>query len=224
MKVLVIPDVHLKPYIFDMAEDLMNKHNITEAVFVGDLVDNWFQANNIELYRETIARAIKFKKDHPTAKFCWGNHEVGYITGISCSGNSELHYIEIRELLKNYEKEADVHIAYCIDKILFSHAGFTIDYKEEAKKLQENKVYDDNLYAFMKDSWDSPLWARPDEWVKFYNAPQVIGHSPVKKICEIKPKVWDVDVFSTYFSGDKYGKEAFLAINTKTLETEIFEV
>ena len=41
MKVLIIPDVHLKPWIFDQAEDIMRDKDFDRAVFIGDLVDDW---------------------------------------------------------------------------------------------------------------------------------------------------------------------------------------
>ena len=41
MKVLIIPDVHLKPWIFDQAEDIMRDKGFDRAVFIGDLVDDW---------------------------------------------------------------------------------------------------------------------------------------------------------------------------------------
>ena len=49
MKILVIPDVHLKPWIFDKAEELMNKYHLDNVVFIGDLVDDWNQDCNIFL-------------------------------------------------------------------------------------------------------------------------------------------------------------------------------
>ena len=37
-KVLVIPDVHLKPWMFDQAKEIMVNTDIERAVCVGDLV------------------------------------------------------------------------------------------------------------------------------------------------------------------------------------------
>lgn len=41
MKVLVIPDVHLKPWIFDQAFEIMENTDCELAVCLGDLVDDW---------------------------------------------------------------------------------------------------------------------------------------------------------------------------------------
>ena len=100
MVILTIPDVHLKPYIFDAAEIILQKHHIDMVIFIGDIVDDWSNSGNILLVKETLDRAIKFKKDHPNTKFCYGNHESGYLTGIHCNGNNSYHYIDIREMLR----------------------------------------------------------------------------------------------------------------------------
>ena len=39
-RVLVIPDVHLKPWIFDEAEKV-DKNSYEDIVVLGDLVDDW---------------------------------------------------------------------------------------------------------------------------------------------------------------------------------------
>ena len=39
-KILVIPDVHLRGWMFDEADRLMEENEITQAVCLGDLVDD----------------------------------------------------------------------------------------------------------------------------------------------------------------------------------------
>jgi len=222
MKVIVIPDIHLKPQIFDRVDRIMYKYDITESVFVGDIVDDWGKSDDIELVKETLDRAIKFKKDHPSCKFCWGNHEVGYITGIYCSGNSEIHYIDIRDMIKEYEKKVQPRIAFKIDNVIFSHAGFTETYKSALEILNSAKEYNEKLYECMSDT-GSPLWVRPDEWIKFCNVTQVVGHTPVETITQDR-KLWIVDTHSTLLNGEHYGDQSFLVIDTKTLTAEIYGV
>lgn len=41
MKVLIIPDVHLKPYMFRMATTLMEKGLAKQAVCLMDIADDW---------------------------------------------------------------------------------------------------------------------------------------------------------------------------------------
>ena len=38
---MVIPDIHLKPWIFDRAEEIFAKAACDTVVCVGDLVDDW---------------------------------------------------------------------------------------------------------------------------------------------------------------------------------------
>ena len=47
MKILIIPDVHLKPHIIDEAAQCMCSGNYDIAVFLGDFVDDWEQQRNI---------------------------------------------------------------------------------------------------------------------------------------------------------------------------------
>ena len=82
MKVLIIPDVHLKPWIFDQAEDIMRDKGFERAVFIGDLVDDWDHESDVGLYEETLKRAVEFAKDHPDMLWCYGNHDLAYLWDI----------------------------------------------------------------------------------------------------------------------------------------------
>lgn len=53
-KVFVIPDVHLKPWMFDKAEELLSRSEYDKIVCLGDLVDDWDQEKNLGLYSETF--------------------------------------------------------------------------------------------------------------------------------------------------------------------------
>lgn len=46
-KVFVIPDVHLKPWMFDMAEKKMKTAKYDRIVILGDIVDDWEQERNM---------------------------------------------------------------------------------------------------------------------------------------------------------------------------------
>ena len=41
MKVLVIPDVHLKPWMFDRASELLESGKAERAVCLMDIADDW---------------------------------------------------------------------------------------------------------------------------------------------------------------------------------------
>ena len=41
MKILVIPDVHLKPWLFNMAENILNEGKADKALCLMDIPDDW---------------------------------------------------------------------------------------------------------------------------------------------------------------------------------------
>ena len=247
MKLLIIPDIHLKPWIFDLADELILKYKLDGAVFIGDLVDDWNKENDIELFRQTIERAIRFKQEHENTFWCYGNHEAGYLTKEGCAGNSRNYNIEISHLLHMYESIVEPQIVVVIDNVIFSHAGVTEEEATDDKDIEKKYNSSGSLIRNMIDS-GSPLWLRPDLWVNFYNKTQVVGHTPVKGIKQasiksedwnhINPfqtrlkdadttdqntKVWFVDTFSTCPDGSEFGNHSFMSIDTITTEVTIYE-
>ena len=65
MKALVIPDVHLKPYMFKEAAEWMRKGVADRAVCLMDIPDDWNREYDIELYAQTFDAAISFAKEFP---------------------------------------------------------------------------------------------------------------------------------------------------------------
>ena len=47
MRVLVIPDIHLKPWMFERAAEIMEDEGIEQAVCLMDIPDDWRQEYNI---------------------------------------------------------------------------------------------------------------------------------------------------------------------------------
>lgn len=88
-KVFVIPDVHLKPWMFDKAEELFSRSEYDKIVCLGDLVDDWDQEKNLGLYSETYDALERFINRHPNFLLCYGNHDVSYIWGARESGYSD---------------------------------------------------------------------------------------------------------------------------------------
>ena len=79
MKVLVIPDVHLKPWMFERASEIMEKGTVERAVCLMDIPDDWNQEYNLELYNETFDAAIAFAKKYPSTLWVYGNHDLCYL-------------------------------------------------------------------------------------------------------------------------------------------------
>ena len=65
MKVLVIPDVHLKPVMFQQATILMRRGIAERAVCLMDILDDWGKEYEVELYENTYDEAINFAKKFP---------------------------------------------------------------------------------------------------------------------------------------------------------------
>ena len=53
MKILVIPDVHLKKWMFDAADNLLNIGKADKAVCLMDIADDWNMEFQTELYKKT---------------------------------------------------------------------------------------------------------------------------------------------------------------------------
>ena len=190
-KVLVIPDVHLKPWIFAGASELAAAISCDVIVMLGDLVDDWDQERNVDLYRDTFAAAMAFVKEHPNTFWCYGNHDVSYLWEAMESGYS---YYAREAVLKGLSELKDVlppgHCAFIhrIDNVLFSHAGLAESFVE--RNFGTNVPELDDMIKRInsmgrKELWqeDSQLWARP-QFCRMIMYPrdmiQVVGHTPVK--------------------------------------------
>lgn len=231
MKVLVIPDIHLKPYLFTRARDLIQSENIDTTVCLMDIPDDWNQQYQIELYAQTFNAAIDFAKEYPRSLWCYGNHDVCYLWNERETGYSSVASYTVQKKLMelNAALPADNPIKYIqkIDQVVFCHGGIC-DYFVE-NHIPASK-YDDIDYVIETinslghyELWhdDSPLWYRPQHYQgKMYNSEkllQVVGHTPMKKI-ERDGNVISCDVFSTYQDGTPIGTQEFLVIDTDTWE------
>ena len=81
MRILVIPDIHLKSWIFDRAEEIMRSGKADRAVCLMDIPDDWDMELDIARYRDTFDRAIRFARENPDTLWCYGNHDVSYPWG-----------------------------------------------------------------------------------------------------------------------------------------------
>ena len=237
MKVLVIPDIHLKPWIFDRAEKILKDGQADRAVCLMDIPDDWNMEFQIERYKEIFDRAIAFAVDYPDTFWCYGNHDVSYPWGRLETGYSP--YAEstviskLEELENSLKSPAQINIMHRIDKVLFSHGGLTADFlKWLDEDLLDAEI--DDVIAAVNDAphdylWndESPLWFRPQyETRERFRADiykQVVGHTPVEKIFE-KDGIISTDVFSTYRDGRQIGESAMIVIDSETGKYEKIEV
>ncbi len=229
MKVLVIPDVHLKPYMFEDASKLMRRGVADKAVCLMDIADDWDKESNLNLYEETYDKAIGFAKEFPETLWCYGNHDYSYLhlyreTGFSYMAIDTVQR-KLAELQKALPDEKQLAIIHRIDKVLFMHGGLTRKFVYENVPIKDEDDIDDVIerinqlphYKLWDD--DSPLWARPQESnIEMYmpgQYTQVVGHTPVRDIQE-NGSVISCDTFSTYRNGYPIGTCVYPIIDTKT--------
>ena len=129
MKVLVIPDVHLKPWMFDRASEILNSGAAKKAVCLMDIPDDWGQEYNLGLYEKTFDAAIWFQKEFPETLWCYGNHDLSYEWLQYESGFSSVaipvvqkKLSELRRELPDRSQMAYIHRIY---DVLFLHGGLT---------------------------------------------------------------------------------------------------
>ena len=230
-KVLVIPDVHLKPWMFDKAEEILKEKECDRIVCLGDIPDDWDQEHNQDLYNETFDRAIEFAREHQNLFICWGNHDMSYVWEEMESGYSsfarETVVRGLREL-RDSLPDGNCGFIHLVDNVLFTHGGLTVSFvMEHFGSIGASIEYIVNAINGMwrKKLWkdDSPLWARPQNGYRLYpfDMVHVVGHTPVENItcCD---NVISTDVFSTYRDGTPIGDQRFIIIDTETKEfTEV---
>lgn len=233
MKILVIPDVHLKPWMFDRASEILNSGAAKKAVCLMDIPDDWGQEYNLGLYEETFDAAIRFQKEFPETLWCYGNHDLSYEWLQYESGFSSVAIPvvqkELSELRRELTDRSQMAYIHRIDDVLFLHGGLTHAF---VKYYANDVDYDDTDAVIEKinllgrnEMWDdaSPLWFRP----QFYNEKiykeedllQVVGHTPIMQIDRLG-NMLSCDLFSTYSTGDPIGTQEYLLIDTVTWEYE----
>ena len=233
MKILVIPDVHLKTWLFDRAEGIMISGKADMAVCLMDLPDDWGMEFQIDKYRDIYDRAIAFANTFPDTIWCYGNHDLSYPWGYLETGYSpyaENTVISKLEELKNtVTNSSQINIIQRVDNVIFSHGGLSEDYVSWLDEGLLDADIDDVLDAINTAPEDylwndeSPLWLRPqyNDRKAFRSGEfiQVVGHTPVDMI-EEKNEYISTDVFSTYRDGTQIGESAMIIIDSETKEYE----
>ncbi len=227
-RVFVIPDIHLKPWILDRAEECLARGKYDRIVCLGDLVDDWGQERNLALYEETFDRLVDLIHRHPDFLFCYGNHDISYVWGAPESGYSEFArqtVLEGLEKLKAVLPAENIAFVHRVDRVLFSHAGlvslfvglFNPRYNGDLDVLLER------INSYGKDQmWNdiSPIWVRP-QYVTRRLYPegylQVVGHTPVEAT-DFSDGLLTVDNFSSYRDGTPAGDQRFVWVDTESQE------
>ena len=223
MKVMVIPDVHLKPWIFHRASELMKEIKPDRTVCLMDIADDWCQ--------QTYDAAIAIAKEYPDTLWCYGNHDVCYLWNQRETGYSKIAPWTVCEKLQilreSLPDERQLAYLHRIDNVLFSHGGLTDAFVRRyvpAGKYNDIDIVIDMINGFScGEMWldASPIWYRPQYYEGRLYKPrkllQVVGHTPVDRISR-KGNLISCDVFSTDSSGEPIGTQEFPVINTDAWE------
>lgn len=225
MRALVIPDVHLKPYMFAEAAERMRRGVADRAVCLMDIPDDWGREYDLELYVQTFDAAISFAKEFPDTLWCYGNHDLCYLWNERESGYSRAAAYTVRNKLEELKdalpSEKQIRYIHRIDDVLFCHGGILQAFVEE--NVENTGSVDETLAEINamgpEQLWcsASPIWYRPqDRREPMYGEGsllQVVGHTPVEKIYR-SGNVISCDVFSTYWDGRPIGTQEYPVIDT----------
>lgn len=235
MKVLIIPDCHLKPYMFTRAAELLKEGIAERAVYLGDTPDEWDMQYNVNRYEQTFDALIKFVKAFPNTLLCYGNHDLSYMwyeleTGYSPAAESAVQR-KIEELKNCLSVNNPIKYVQRIDNVIFLHGGLSQPFVDRyVSKYKQNDIDAtlDIINSLGKiEMWndESPIWLRPQyEKVKLFKPRkflQVVGHTPVRNI-EREGSVISCDVFSTNPNGDPIGICEYPVIDTITFDVESY--
>lgn len=129
MRILVIPDIHLKPWVFAAASALMKNQATDRAVCLMDIADDWGQEYNLDLYAQAYDTAIRFAENFPDTLWCYENHDLSYLwkrweTGYSPLAEQTV-YEKLEKLRKALPDERQIAYIHRVDSLLFSHGGLT---------------------------------------------------------------------------------------------------
>ena len=205
MKVLVIPDVHLKPEILDQAMLIMENSDCERAVCVGDIADDWGCERNVELYEKTFRKAVEFAEKYPETLWCYGNHDLSYKWDVfDHPGFSRAAHDIVCEYLEKLDATGNLAIMHRIDNAVFSHAGLTREFVDSYLSEYSDDI-DAMIEAVNKLGYDV-LW--------YLN---VVGHTTVSDIIQ-QGNLLTVDTFSTWSDGRPFGNSKLCRVDTVTKE------
>ena len=221
MKVLVIPDVHLKPWMFPAAGEALRETGADRAVCLMDLADDWGCTWNLPLYEETYKAAADFARSFPETLWCIGNHDISYVWNRRESGYSpaaaKIVIDGMEALRKALPDPGAMAFIHRIDSCLFMHGGLAMSFvyrwlpKENWDNAEAAVQVVNGLGAEALWQDESPIWLRPqfDRYSMFGAGVylQVVGHTPMPRITREK-NVLSCDVFSTMRDGSAMGPGA----------------
>lgn len=150
--ILIIPDTHSRDF-WKPAKQLVN--NYDKIIFLGDYVDPYhyeFTLSVNELRLKTLAdfqEIIEFAKNNPNVILLDGNHLLHYINpALACSRYDYYIANEIKDMYKS--NKSLFHSYYCVDDILFTHAGISEEWIQDMQILKQyQKIKTSNIIELL---------------------------------------------------------------------------
>ena len=231
MRILVVPDIHLKTWIIEAAEQVIMAEHPDKVVFLGDLVDDFGCKNNKVAYIQTVDAVIAFFQKHSEAYLCLGNHEASYLWNKETNATAYHARTVAKEQCYRLARERILQerfrIAFLFDGVIFSHAGvssaFVRAYVGDPDTLSAERIVRKINQLGVDELWQygSPIWYRPTciaGWDELYGDNkilQVTGHTPMETIKQENNLVC-CDTFSTYPNHKPIGDQTFCLVDTET--------
>ena len=171
MKILVIPDVHLKRWMFEKAAEIMREGAADNAVCLMDIADDWNKQWQLEMYQDTYAAAIRFAEEFPDSLWCYGNHDISYEWQYRETGYSPIAAYtvcsKLNVLRETLPDKRQIGFVQRVDNVLFSHGGILQSYVDQFVPQNIEVSIDTVIRKINRlkphELWrdDSPLWYRP---------------------------------------------------------------
>ena len=237
-KTILVGYTHLKnALILPILDDIIEKHNVKQVIFMGDYLDTKIQGqqSNVGLYAKDLVYLVDWKKKATdkgiSCKFLIGNHDIFYYLGIPTSFT--LTNQEAFEAVGDTLEELDLQIAFQLDDYIVSHAGYNFLFDVEdwhfSRLSLENE---DELIRFAstigpmrggQDLAGSPVWAHIEE-IKIAPNPdypkQIVGHTPQPSI-DLSKNVIGIDTFAIDEEMNFYGNGDILFYDSDTKELSV---
>lgn len=210
MNVLIVPDVHGRPF-WRRAKELVNQYQ--KIIFLGDYLDPYSQEGiNPDMAFIEFKEIIEFKKKYPKkVTLLLGNHDLHYLSPYFVP-SSRRNNFKADEYQKVYEENKDLFTCFKMfrsfgHKWLFSHAGVTQHWLRQNRMLLSElleKSLDELLdnrgikwgglleqvsyYRGGDVPYGSPVWADiheayGDSMVLGDKTTQIVGHNQIKGVC-----------------------------------------
>lgn len=198
-KIIIIGDIHGRGSWKTIIE---KEKDATMFVFLGDYVSSHDNISG-EDQLKNLFEILEYKENNPDKVILLrGNHDMqhlGYYWA-ECSG----YFRDVEEVISKPEVRErylrDTQWVYVKDNIIFSHAGVTKRWFKDSgcENVEDiNNLEPSELFGFrpckMSDYYgisetQGPTWIRPQTLFDYALSGYtfVVGHTPVKRICNIK--------------------------------------